>query len=321
MKINLLFLIGLILITLSIRSYCQCQFDPQTNLFVKKGELCTCEEQSFYGNGIKKTVVYKNGQIINSKEVYPNGQLLTDIYYKDNFTDGVITSYYDNGGMKEYYEILNKVQEGPHIRLGENGQILSIWNYVNGKLNGNYLVWSLAGNNRIILQRYFSMGILDGDWKEWFDDNETGVLNKHFIYNKGRLTNVKVFNDLNGNPLDFGTLKEGTGTLKEYNYLSGEIIKVNYYVDGFKHGAEISFYNYPNDTLSIVEYKYGNINGMYKYFYKNNIIQESGTQKTINGNNDSIKRIGECRFYSEDGRLIKVETYDKDGKLLMIKGG
>lgn len=183
------------------------------------------------GNLIEKTL-YKKGANAKVEYFYANGKLKSrgETYWnnskKENTITGLWQSYYPNGQLKEENEckhgrLIKQVNlflengkqiikngTGYHIDFYENGQEKYNITIINGVRNG-LATWYFENGN-IKKQALYASG----------GNNYEGL----------RMEIIQV-NDVNGEPLDKGTLKNGNGTWKSYD-ANGKLTGVNTYKDG-----------------------------------------------------------------------------------------
>ncbi len=188
-----------------------------------------------------------------------------------------------------------------------------------------------VGNDSFFLVRSY---FLDGTpyYDSWHRNQEPHGLTT-FYFNSGKIQytveykNGHVFAvlnsyDQNGNKIDGGSLKNGTGDLKVYHPVTGSLIYKTEYKNGLKHGAYASFYsdgkkqeeaNFKNDTL----------NGNYvKYFHSGN-LNYKGVVKVPNqtGSYDYYYENGKLNKHDEwaNGKQIAYDEYDEKGFLIKSK--
>ena len=94
------------------------------------------------------------------------------------------------------------LQNGEWKYYDKNGQLVNIGNFVNGKQNGKC--------------------------EDYFNNEQLSAVN---IWDMGKLMNVVSCFDGRGNNLEKGTLKDGNGTVKRYNF-GGKLLEEYEVVDG-----------------------------------------------------------------------------------------
>jgi antitoxin component YwqK of YwqJK toxin-antitoxin module len=120
-----------------------------------------------------------------------------------------ITEYTDDSQsniLYEYHKNCFGQLNGPFVEYKENGNMSRKGTYKNNKLNGDYY--------------------------EYYNN---GKLKIHAKYEIGLFWNIIVYQDINGNKLDYGTLENGNGIVCTYSS-KGKIRAKGEYVDGKPHG-------------------------------------------------------------------------------------
>lgn len=202
------------------------------------------------------------------KQYRDDGSLRGEGNYTNGMKTGVWKEYHENGTLES---IGNYTERGGN-RTGEwkeyhnNGQLWEIgeyngatgfrvgfWKYYHdngqishsGKYNGNtgneISVWTSSyKNGEFHYQKiYDDQGELN---EEYIVKNENGTVYQKFDYIHGKLQNVLIYNDKEGNPLPIGTFSNGNGTLNEY--IDGTLINKAHYADGTIQGeyCDIIYY-------------------------------------------------------------------------------
>jgi antitoxin component YwqK of YwqJK toxin-antitoxin module len=114
-----------------------------------------------------------------------------------------------------------------------------------------------------------------GYYKEYA---QNGTLKMHTEFNNGLLWNVFIVHDSNNVQIfDFGTFKNGTGTLRDFR--DKETTRsLRSYKDGVLHGRSIKYY--ANGSISMQgNYNNGNRCGTWYKYTKNGTLKENGAKK------------------------------------------
>ncbi|HET6992104.1 MAG TPA: toxin-antitoxin system YwqK family antitoxin, partial [Bacteroidia bacterium] len=130
---------------------------------------------------------FKNGNGI-LKTYSADGALLKTYTYVDGLLNGKTEGYYPSGKLKMEYTYVNDTIEGTYKTYFENGTLREQKEVYHGLNDGTYI-------------RYHSNG------KIWTTRT----------YVDGLTWSVEVNNDMNGNPRDIGTIKDGNGTMIRYD--------------------------------------------------------------------------------------------------------
>ena len=163
------------------------------------------------------------------------------------FTRGVCNFYLKN--FDDACKDLNKAKAiNPDLKDSQ-----TIANYCSGNSKGQFKQYYKNGN--ISVEGFYDAQIPYGKWKEYYENgklmeeyfyehglkqgsdkyfHDNGNLWTERIYKEGKLWEVISNFDINGNPLDKGTITQGNGTVKVYDE-KGNIIESINYVNGEKN--------------------------------------------------------------------------------------
>lgn len=194
-------------------------------LFYSTGEKAA---ETFYKNGLlhgEYTMFYKTGEVVRKYEMV------------EDTMQGQLTFFYRTGERKLTMNFIDGIRTGESKGYYKNGDIKSTKTYVDDSVQGFCTFY--YPNGKIQEVGLYKNGILTS-LKYYY---ESGQLWVSKVYRKGKYFNVLELYDSEGNSLDFGTLKDGTGTVKFYTqdaevylirtYEEGEIINEEYF-DEFK---------------------------------------------------------------------------------------
>lgn len=181
------------------------------------------------------------GFFINDK---PTGQFT---YYaekgyvsaKVNFINDTTSSsvmYYDDGVVMAKGKFINQQKVGKWSTYLKSGDLLNIYNYTNGVLEGaQYMYYPENKESRKIalMEEYYCQGgLMDGVWKQYY---ELGTIKAKGQYRKG--------------------LKQGRF---EYYFLNGKIDKKGRYIDDKKNGLWF-LYDLDKNVMDEVIYNMGEV--------------------------------------------------------------
>jgi antitoxin component YwqK of YwqJK toxin-antitoxin module len=194
-------------------------------LFYSTGEKAA---ETFYKKGLmhgEYTVFYKTGEVARKYEMV-----------KDT-TQGELTFFYRTGERKLTMNFIDGTRTGESKGYYKNGDLKSTKTYVDDTVQGFCTYYYPNGKTRE--EHIYKDGVLTS-LKYYY---ESGQLWISKVYRKGKYFNVLELYDYKGNYLDYGTLKDGTGTVKFYThdakvylirtYEDGEVINEEYF-DEFK---------------------------------------------------------------------------------------
>jgi len=115
--------------------------------FYENGQL---KEESNYNNGELEGICmyyYKNGQLkeeVNHYREKKKRNNFSDIEYI--YTETTYKLYFENGLLKEKYNLINSEKNGIYEEFYENGQPKEKANYKDGKIDGCHEVYTIEGN-------------------------------------------------------------------------------------------------------------------------------------------------------------------------------
>lgn len=218
---------------------------------------------------------------------------------------------YPNGTIKElgekwsYYitETKNNKKNGISIQYDTQKNILWEGEYKNNKLDGPFKeygeIWITKGiyKNNLIEGEVLSIHKTDGTTiKE--------------IYKNGLLEGEKIYYNTDGSIDKIYEYKKGklNGTSKDFRK-NGKLYEVIEWKDDEKNGRYIK-YDSEGRIEEYIEYKNGTVDGVYKEFYKGQIL--------LDENYKNGKRDGIVKKYHYNGNIKKEIMYDK-GKCLWDK--
>lgn len=155
----------------------------------------TCKNDILHGN---YTVYFKTGEVARNFNIV------------EDRIEGLLTYFYRSGEKKVELNYLNGIRSGDYTGYYKSGVIKSKMYYVNDTLQGEGIHYYLSG--QIQEESIFENGH-NKSWKYYYESGQLWV-NKE--YKDGKYYNIVELYDSSGTPLDSGTLKNGTGTVKYY---------------------------------------------------------------------------------------------------------
>ena len=143
--------------------------------------------------------------------------------FKAEFTDGELNgkyeSYHYNAGLNESGFYSNGTESGKWTKHFKNGNVDSEGERIGSVEHGAWKYYFENGNLKMSGKWINSQA--DGKWKIY---HSNGKLYQIRLWEKGELMEILVCQDGEGNKLNKGTLKNGTGTFLEYD-TDGKLIK------------------------------------------------------------------------------------------------
>ena len=174
----------------------------------------------------------------------PVGQF---IYYADkgyvsakiNFINDSISKsimYHENGVIMAKGKFVNKLKVGKWFTYRNSGDLLNIFNYYNGKLDGNQYMYYPANKetqqSKLMEEYSCVLDLKNGQWKQYY---ELGSIKAKGNYIHGNKSGVF-----------------------EYYFLNGRIDKKGKFLDDKKNGLWL-LYNEETDQMDKIIYKMGEI--------------------------------------------------------------
>lgn len=128
--------------------------------------------------------------------------------------------------------------------------------------------------------------------------------------------------DEKGEKNDGGNLKNGTGTLKIYHPITGNLIYHTIYKDGLRHGKYLSYYSDGKKQDEMI-FKNDTVMGPYVgYFHSGQIMRKGNLNLSISsGVQEEFYESGKQKKYDEweNGIQTKYKEYDENGYLVNEK--
>lgn len=179
-------------------------------------------EKASEGNFVRNVKTGPTSDYYKSGNVFSKYELVRDNIHGD------FTSYYPTGEVKTNVNYINGKREGEQTVYYANGSIKTKWNFSSGKFNG--LSQHFYPNGKIREEsKYVDDEIVD--YKYFYD---TGQLWVQREYKDKEIFNIIELNDKNGISMDFGTLKDGNGTIIFYTQ-EGKV----YLIRTLENGIEV----------------------------------------------------------------------------------
>ncbi len=210
------------------------------------------------------------------KDYYPNGQLASEVTYKNGEKEGEEKSWHDNGQQETISYYINGRKEGEYKEWLDNGQLWRQVYYKNGEKEGEEKRWH--ENGQLSFQTSYKNWKREGERKMWYDNGQ--LMNK-VTYKNGEKEGEEKSWYYNGRMRLKSRYKEGIiyGEVTEWTD-DGKIFKKLVYND---KGALIS----------------------YKEFGTHFLSQEGNFSYT------DTRKTGTIKFYDEDGNLKKERHIDE----------
>ena len=187
-----------------------------------------------------KRIHIANVNYINDKKegaaiyYYSSGEKAAVGTFQNDLLQGEFTTYFKTGEIARISNLVDDQIEGELIFKYMSGETKAVYNYINGLKSGVYLTY--YKNGAIKSTKHYVSDTLVGPGIQYYPNGkiqeeamfeqgkishlkyyyESGQLWVSKVYQDGKYFNVLELYNSEGNPLDFGTLKDGTGTVKYY---------------------------------------------------------------------------------------------------------
>ena len=162
------------------------------------------------------TIFYKMNKKIDFEEFDIYGKKDSIKWYK----------YYKNGELSITHSKGVFKDNGPMILFHVNGKVKAIGQYVNGKQEGSYKTFYDNGNAQCDCR--YKNNKKDSIQRIYY---ENGQLETVWEYKEGLVWNILEDYDKQGSPREYGTLKDGNGTLIVHDE-AGKVKKIIQYKNG-----------------------------------------------------------------------------------------
>ncbi len=285
------------------------------------------------------------------RSYYLAGELSCIMPYKMGKNDGVFKGFYENGNLSFEKPYVNDVVHGTFTEYFPDGKVHKITTYLGDTLNGVSKEYYESGILKV--EKYMKGDLKDSIYTSYYGN---AALHEKLMYKKGSLYNVISYLGVDGKKFDYGTLKDGTGTIRFFDangkLISEEILKNSFldgyakyykegmvsregnYMTGKREGLWIT--NYPTGELSAkTNYKNGLLEGDAVDYLKNGGIQgkgkyengqRSGLWVSYDENGLPYSEInysdglmnGEAKYYKK-GKLSSEGKYNKGSKIYIWK--
>ncbi len=184
------------------------------------------------------------------KTYWENGQLKSELTYKDGKLNGRAVWYYENGEkeLEAYYK--DNILDGKLLRWYENGlqEVESF--YKDGKLNGKAVTYN--GFGYVVLEENYRNDTLYGTYNKFYDDGAPQVAGG---YKDGLFDGRWIYYNNHGKIVGMGEFDHGSGTQKAW-WPNGKLKREVTYVHNVKNGAE-RWYNQDGELEKVVYYEDG----------------------------------------------------------------
>lgn len=237
------------------------------------------------------------------------GNIEKEMFYIDDIPQGEIVTYFDDGSIRSFVEIIDGKEEGLKLEYDENGVVITEEIYDNGYLK-----------DRQEFNRLDEEGKKTGVWRTYF---KNGDIASEIVYKAGQKNGLsKVYNQ-KGKLIDLQKMEGDTlaghvdelviiDLYKEF-YPNGNLKLVGGLDNGKRNGIYreydesgeiINGYIYKKDTLVAegIITGYGIYEGEWTYYFKSGAIKAKGTY-------ENSKKTGKWTYYYSNGKIEQTGTF------------
>lgn len=217
---------------------------------------------------------YKDGLLDGEYKAYfPNGTISTYSVYEKGDRNGLYQDYFRNGFLLTEGYFKNDRKEGQWYSYYKNGNISSITNYLNGDKDGFYEEYDFSGKKRT--ETFYKKDLL---------------MQNSLLDSTGRIYSID-------------SLKNGNGVIKRYNQ-NGSLAMNAEFKSGLWKDTVVT-YNMRGIKTFVGFYVNGVREGVSRSYDDFGVLKSE--IQFQNGDNN-----GPAKFYNEEGKLEKLETYIND---------
>lgn len=132
--------------------------------------------RSYYDNGnVKSELRYKDGKLNGEcMWYYQNGKPQMKINYINDTLNGETVSWYENGNMQSRYNVRDDQYEGLFETFNVYGVLIKAEHYKEGVLHGTLKQWYDSG--KIFVEGGYNKGMFHGKWITYYENGVVGSL-------------------------------------------------------------------------------------------------------------------------------------------------
>jgi len=254
----------------------------------------------FFENGKKtQTSLYNKQGVLEALGAYyeqkkdsiwvyydAQGNIVSLESYNKGNKDGVFKTFQKGGKLTEEENYKNNVKHGAWKTFNSEGNPTMVCYYKNGEPDSSYVVY-FSGKTKKVEGNYKNAQ-REGSWMFY---NEDGSLRTQEIYKHGNLIKTSLFNGRFQSTYPSGIPKD------EFNYKSGK-----------KNGPFIEFY----DKGKFVKKQKPSRDEETQEIYE----ELEGQVIKVKGEYKEDKLFGKITYYTDKGKVEKIEEYDNQGNLI-----
>ena len=158
------------------------------------------------------------------------GEILSLSTFSNEGKDCYVEAFHANGKPMTSGLFRNKVKDSVWMLFNEQGQVLGVDQYVDGKLHGMIYTY-LPGTTQVLEETTYVNGLKVGPWKQYYN---TGELKSEGVYRDGELEGKVVYYFEGGRKENVGYYKHAVknGWWIYYSKKTGKVSEKAYYLNG-----------------------------------------------------------------------------------------
>lgn len=169
------------------------------------------------------------------KAYYENGNLKSELRYKDGRLNGNCVWYYPNGKPELTINYVMDTLQGESLRWYENGYMQSRCFYKDNHYDSIFESYNVTGN--MVKSEYYKKGVKHGPITQWYDNGELFLKGS---YNEGMLDGRWIIYYADGSIGSTATYNMGSGVQIGYSQ-SGLMMTKIHFKDNVKDGEELRY--------------------------------------------------------------------------------
>ena len=184
------------------------------------------------------------------KSYYENGNLKSELRYKDGRLNGKCVWYYSNGKPELSINYVMGTLQGESLRWHENGYIQSRCFYKDNQYDSIFETYNVSG--KMVKMENYKDGVKHGALTQWYDN---GNLFLEGTYNEGMFDGRWIIYYEDGSVGSTATYDMGSGVQIGYSH-DGIMIAKIHFKDNEKDGEEYR-YNRKGEVMEILVWEEG----------------------------------------------------------------
>ena len=184
------------------------------------------------------------------KSYYENGNVKSELRYKDGRLNGECVWYFPNGKPEMKINYVMDTLQGESLRWYENGFVQSRSFYKDNENDSVFESYNVTGD--LVKREYYRKGVRHGSVTQWYDNGELFL---EGTYNEGMFDGRWIIYYADGSIGSTATYNMGRGVQIGYSP-DGVMITKIHYKDNVKDGEELR-YNKQGEVVEILIWEDG----------------------------------------------------------------